>query len=747
MRLTVFTASCVGNSKNCYYPEKHTVMNSEEFLEAVKLDHVCAEYENSYRDSKNFIVSDVIPMDCDNDHSENPQDWLTPESMIDMLPDTPFVIVPSRHNMIVKNGVSARPRWHIYFIIAPTTDAQSYTELKHHIYDSFPFFDKNALDAARFIFGCDATDIIWHDGEVMIDELFKTTESYNIIREGSRNTTLSRFAGRVIKRYGITDRAHRIFMEQAAKCEPPLPDDELATIWRSACRFGQKITSQKGYVPPEEYEFRTTSLKPADYSDIGQARVLAREYGDELMYTAATDLLRYNGVYWEESKQKSVGAAIEFLDLQLEDANQSVSNAIEALVGTGLSEADIVGGGKRFMNGLESEQLQLYEEYLTAKAYKAFVMKRRDMKYIVSALQTVKPMVNAPVSELDADPFMLNTPSRTYDLRNGMFGAKEHDSNDKITKVTNYDPSDKGKDLWIDAVNEFFCNDKELIEYVQQMMGLTLLGKVFVEALIIAYGEGGNGKSTFGNAILKTLGSYGGVISADALTVGCRRNVKPELAEAKGKRLLIAAELEEGMRLNTSMVKQLCSTDEIEAEKKYKDPFHFTPSHTVLLYTNHLPKVGAMDEGIWRRLIIIPFNAKIKHIKDIKNYGDYLAENAGEYIIKWLIEGAEKIIRNGYNIVAPKVVQEAIGKYKNNNDWLSHFLEDCCVVGDEYTEGSGAVYRKYREHCASVGEFTRSTTEFYNAIEQRGFKRMKRRDGRFIIGLKLITETEFDFSV
>ena len=70
----------------------------------------------------------------------------------------------------------------------------------------------------------------------------------------------------------------------------------------------------------------------------------------------------------------------------------------------------------------------------------------------------------------------------------------------------------------------------------------------------------------------------------------------------KGKRLLIAAELEEGMRLSTATVKQLCSTDPIKGEKKYKEPFDFTPSHTLVLYTNHLPKVGAMDRGIWRRL-------------------------------------------------------------------------------------------------------------------------------------------------
>ena len=167
---------------------------------------------------------------------------------------------------------------------------------------------------------------------------------------------------------------------------------------------------------------------------------------------------------------------------------------------------------------------------------------------------------------------------------------------------------------------------------------------MFLEAMIIAYGDGRNGKSTFWNTLSRVMGSYSGNISADSLTMNCKRNVKPEMAETKGKRLLIAAELEEGTRLNTSIVKQLCSTDAVFAEKKYKDPFSFTPSHTLVLYTNHLPKVGAKDTGIWRRLIVIPFKAKIEGSSDIKNYTEYLCENAGEAVMKWMIEGALQAI-------------------------------------------------------------------------------------------------------
>lgn len=741
MNITLYRAECTGNAKNCLYPFRCDISDAEDFKAVIVFDHVCAKFKRSYRSTTNFIESNCDVMDCDNDHSDDPADWIYPEKLIDIFgEDIQFIAAPSRHNMKPKDGRSARPRFHVYFPHEPITSEKECAALKKAIHAQFPFFDKNALDAGRFIFGNKADEVLWHDGELTVECILKPTKRE--IPQGQRNNTMSRFAGRVVKRYGATDRAYNIFLAEASKCSPPLEDDELEVIWKSACKFAKKVQIQEGYISPEDYEFQTESLKPADYSDIGQARIIAREYGDELLYTAATDLLRYNGVFWEESKQKAVGAVIEFLDLQLADASDAVNQALDALSETGITPEQAVNGGKRFIADLNDTQRELYENYLCAKTYKSFVMKRRDMKYIVSALQTLKPMVNCPVKDLDSDPFLLNTPSATYDLRKGISGGREHSPEDKITKVTAFDPSDKGKELWLAALDNFFRSDKELISYVQQMMSLSTLGKVFIEALIIAYGEGGNGKSTFGNAILKTIGTYGGTISADALTVGCKRNVKPELAETKGKRLLIAAELEEGMRLNTSMVKQLCSTDEISAEKKYKDPFHFTPSHTVLLYTNHLPRVGAMDEGIWRRLIVIPFTAKITG--DVKNYADYLFENAGEYILKWLIEGAEKVINAGFNITLPTAVKNAISAYMSENDWLTHFLDDKCVVNKDYSEKSGELYREYRSYCTLTGEFIRSTTEFYKGLESRGFLKRRTNKGRFICGLKLKSDLDDD---
>ena len=272
---------------------------------------------------------------------------------------------------------------------------------------------------------------------------------------------------------------------------------------------------------------------------------------------------------------------------------------------------------------------------------------------------------------------------------------------------------------------------------------MAAIGKVYQEHMIIAYGGGANGKSTFWNTIFRVLGDYAGKLSAEALTMNCKRNIKPEMAELKGRRLIISSEMEEGMRLNTATVKQLCSTDEIQAEKKYKAPFHFVPSHTLVLYTNHLPKVGANDDGIWRRLIVIPFNAKVTGKNDIKNYADYLYDHAGSFIMSWIIEGAKKAVEMDFKVPLPKVVEDAIEAYREDNDWMGHFLADCCDIDKDASEKSGELYQAYRAYCLQNGEFTRSTTDFYSAIEKAGFVRRKTRSGIMVHGLCLKEGQDF----
>lgn len=759
MQMTLFYADVIGKAANCAYPHKVAVADTDALKCAITHDHVCATYKNNYRSKDNFVKSDVVPMDIDNDHSENPADWITEDKMDELFGSIDYVLVPSRHHMLPKDGKTARPRYHVYFPIEECMDADVYTAIKVALQKAYTFFDDNALDAARFLFGADADDVVWHEGWMLItddidveetaeDEEFDGGSIHGPITEGSRNNTLSRFAGKVLKRYGECEKAHEVFLEQAAKCDPPLGESELKTIWFSALKFFRnKVSSDSGYVPPDQFnnDFGdgAGSLKPEDYSDVGQAKVLSREYGEELKFTAATDFIRFDGDVWVEDKQMAVGACVEFLDLQLQDAKDCIEEAQQALVKAGYDESAVKQGSKAIAKDIKAEHLGIFYMLVGAEKYFAFAMKRRDYKYITSALNVAKSMLTIKVSDLDKDPVLLNTPRATYNLEKGVSGEQPHDPFDLITKITECSPGDEGMDIWLEALETFFCGDQELIEYVQKVIGLAAIGKVYEEFIIIAYGDGANGKSTFWNTIARVLGTYSGKISSDILTMGNKVNAQPEMAELKGKRLIIASEMQEGVRLNTAMVKQLCSTDEIQACKKYKDPFHFVPSHQVVLYTNHLPKVGANDDGIWRRLKVIPFNAKIKGNSDIKNYADYLYEKAGSAIMKWIIEGAEKVSQSNHKVNDPKCVRDAVAAYREDNDWLGHFIADCCEVDASYEEKSGELYQQYRAYCIQNGEYTRSTTDFYAAVEKLGFYRHKTNKGSMVMGVKLKTGSDF----
>lgn len=746
MRFTLYRSDCLEVPENCTYLHKVEVTGKDSLIEAVKHDYVCAEYQGNYRSNDNFIGSDCLPVDCDNDHSDDPEEWVYPSDVATAFPGVAFAVHYSRNHMKQKGDKAPRPKFHVFFTIDRVTDPSQYSEMKKLVNSIFPYFDTKALDAARFFFGTKEPEVEIFDGPMTLTTFLADDDfdanmdsgSYGdiVIPEGSRNATLSHYAGRILKRFGNTDEAHKHFAEVAACCQPPLEQSELDSIWRSAQRFYGKVAAQEGYIPPEQYN-QDLQLKPSDYSDVGQATVLTREYEGKLRYSPSTDFLVYNGRFWEESKPKAQAVAQELTTRQLEEAETEIKKATDEMMKNGAWELLASMGPKKAAMAFSSKQARSFQKYENATTYRNYAIKRRDSKYITAALKEAHPMVEIDQRQLDADEFLLNTPSATYDLRIGLPSAHEHTPSDFITKQTTVDPSDDGMDIWKDALETFFCGDNELIDYVQEIAGLSAIGKVCVEGLIIAYGEGRNGKSTFWNTLSRVLGTYSGNMSADTLTVGCKRNVKPELAEAKGKRIIIAAELEEGMRLNTSNVKQLCSTDEIYAEKKYKDPFSFVPSHTLVLYTNHLPKVGAIDAGTWRRLIVIPFNAKIEGSSDIKNYADYLFNKAGGAILKWIMTGAKRVIEKDYHIVKPAVVDAAIQKYKDNNDWLSQFLDECCEVGSGLIAKSGEVYNAYRSYCMQVGDYIRSTTDFYTALECAGFERKRNKSARLILGLQL----------
>jgi len=742
----LYHSNTISNNKNNFYPYEVTIQNANNIRQAVIFDHVGAKFTDNKRSNENFIESNVIMMDCDNDHSDNPETWLTPDKIKDFFPDVQFISVGSRNNFKQKGSKSPRPRHHYYFPVDKITNAKKYSELKQKILNVCPLFDKNAADSARLFFGVKNPEIEVHDAMKTVDDFLNLEDDLDFeniledfendktkIHEGNRNNTLFNYALRCLIRLGNSEDTRNLFIEKSQQCTPPLDESEVVEIWKSAYKYYLKIAAEEGYISPDEYNSmqEQKNIKPADFSDVGQAKIFARENQGKLLYSKATGYMFYNGSYWEENELKAQIAVQDLTEKQLADAETEIQKYQAELSKRGLIDK---------AKPRNEDEVKLIELFKHAQDYKKFVVKHRDSKYISATMKEASPMLGVDIEKFDSDAFLLNMPSGTYNLKTGEL--QKHNPNDFITKQTAVDISNEGADIWQNALQTIFQGDNELINYVQEIAGMAAIGKIIIEALIICTGRGGNGKSTIWNTIEKVLGSYSGTLSSEVLIVRMNRNVKPEIAELKGKRLIIAPELEEGMRLSESMLKQLCSTDKISAEKKFKDPFSFTPSHQIILYTNPLPRVGSTDDGTWRRIIVIPFKAKFTGRNEIKNFSDYLFENAGGAILKWIVEGTKRFIANDFKLQSPQAVQDAISEYKDDNDWLGHFITDCCDIDISAEIPSKELYENYCVYCNKMNEFARHQKDFNSALQIRGFERKKTNKCNIFKGIKLKTDSE-----
>ena len=258
--ITVYTADCIGNAANCRYPNEVNITDEVTAKLAFSKDMVCAKYKNGHRSVSNFETANALPMDCDNDHSEIAADWVTPEDIADLFADVPYVLHYSRHHMKIKGEKSARPRFHVVFLIAPERDMERYAALKQRLLEAFPFFDANAMDVARLLFGTEDPQVIYHPGVAPLNEFLDDLENEqafagmgHTIPEGSRNSTLSRIGAKIIKRYGDTAKSKELFLQAAEQCVLPLEDRELENIWAGKQRLYVKMRKQPGYIPPDAY--------------------------------------------------------------------------------------------------------------------------------------------------------------------------------------------------------------------------------------------------------------------------------------------------------------------------------------------------------------------------------------------------------------------------------------------------------------------------------------------------------------
>lgn len=448
-----------------------------------------------------------------------------------------------------------------------------------------------------------------------------------------------------------------------------------------------------------------------DYTEQGNAVALADQVRDVLRWQPSLGWCFWDGAVWvKDTEPMAMYLAMQFNDQLIADAQRALQLAAN-----------------------DDEKKAAGKQMQWAKSSRMANRTINTMKFLKSML------VEADPNKFDADPWILNTPGGIVDLKTG--ATERHDSSYMCTKMTSVTPAAGKAPKWQDFLRLVTCDDQEYIDYLQMLAGTACVGKVYEEGLIIAYGNGSNGKSTFFQVWQRVLGSYAGTVRNEVLLGNRNGTEVVGQAALKGLRLVITSELEEGQSLSASLLKRLTSRDEISARQLYHEPITFFPSHTTVLHTNYLPKLRSCDGGTKRRLTGAPFTATIKKEDAIQDFADVLIREEGPQILQWMIDGAKLFYKAGMKVKKPKVVRAATENYINSEDRVGQFLEERCDDSNpNATVPSSAIFAEFKDWCNENNMYIGRQNEFSKSLEARGFEKRRTSKGFAFRGLKIVDD-------
>lgn len=340
---------------------------------------------------------------------------------------------------------------------------------------------------------------------------------------------------------------------------------------------------------------------------------------------------------------------------------------------------------------------------------------------IASMVRLSRDLVLVDHTQLDQQQFRLNCLNGTVDLATGQL--LDHNPDDFFTSQAPvvYDP-DAACPLF-DECLATWQPDADVRDYLQLVAGAGATGAP-TEVVIVNLGPGGNGKGKFWGALQDVLGPDYVVVPHKSLIV-VQRHEQHDTVKARlfGARLAIAGETEAGDRLDEAKLKELTGGDLLEARRMREDPWKFRPTHTLVLHTNYRPKVSGDDEGIWRRIQLVPWEAVIPVDQQDPQLAEKLRDEAPG-ILNWIIAGAQAFLAAGNRLQPPEQVRAATQEYRDSEDHVGRFFADCCVDGhgDQTLTVSAKLLRDaYEAWCDEVGERVRSAKAVGASLTKRGF--------------------------
>lgn len=693
---TIYTANTTGAQQNTVYPNEVTVDNLSALEQAMCRDHVCAKYTGNVRGVANFQYADCIPMDCDNDHSDNPDDWKSPEDVKKAFPGVAFAVSFSRNHMKEKKGKAARPKFHCYFPIKRISSVEQYVAMKKQIRKKFPEFDANALDGGRFLFGVEDPQIMYFKGKKTVDELF--------ILAGGRNGTLHKKACQLIKRYGEAE-AKAYFDAEAAKCVPPLEQRELDAIWSSAQKYGREMSSAEGYISPEQFSAPQEYLKkirPEDnkaypWTELGAGQLFADFYKDVLRYVPERkSWFYYNGVVWEQ-------------DL----GNTKTMEMCKDL----------------------ARHLGIYclsiEDDKRREEYAKFCYRWQTRKMRETVIRDAQSVHTISMEEFDTDPYIFNCKNGTLHLKTMEFTP--HRPEDKLTKHSDveYNP-DASCERFERFMAEITNGDQKKAKFLQKVLGYGLSGDTRFECMFIFYGATTrNGKGTLCESVLKVIGHYG--CTSQAETIGIKPNKSSQMpsedvARLAGVRFVNISEPDRSLRLDAALVKTMTGNDTMNARFLHENSFDFKPQFKLYINTNYRPAISDLTLFSSDRVIIVTFDRHFGEKEQDKNLKELFAmPNSQSAILNWLLDCYRLIQSEG--LVIPESVKVAIEEYRKDSDKVARFTEDCLEKIDGAEVRTSAVYKAYTQWCEDNGCRPENSAKFNQALSSFATLERKRPKG------------------
>ena len=316
------------------------------------------------------------------------------------------------------------------------------------------------------------------------------------------------------------------------------------------------------------------------FTDITNMQYFLKAYGDVIRYCISwKKFLLWNGTCWEV------------------DSGNHVSSMVMDFVHK-------MYRGQRVINDLNLQ-----------RAFERHLIRSESYHKIQSLYNLIKKADEIKVEDvqLDLDKNLFNVEGKTFNLKTGKWQKPAPEN--LITKKSKfiYD-KEANCPTWEKFLMQIFNNDYELIRFVQKAMGYSLSGDISEQCMFILCGNGANGKSTFLNVLKNLFGDYASTTRTETFL---KKNSEQsnDLARLKKARLVITSEAEENKPISESLIKQITGGDEITARFLYGEFFSFMPTFKIFMATNHKPRIMGVDNGIWRRIKLIPFTVKIPEDK------------------------------------------------------------------------------------------------------------------------------------